>query len=143
MLVGPDREYATGAKDPDRLGKELINIEPVERLGDSNQIDRGRVQRGSLGSRDAIRNALYWRSRVNLRCTGVSGDHDVKVFGERASCLAVAGRAIPGACTTFRAACEECEQRLRVRGSVRTVVTGVAGEMIFEIAAFGTELNQG
>jgi len=131
-FIGPDGQYAAWPQYPACLVKESLHVEPVECLGDSNQVDRLRIDARRLGRRNP---KFYLSMRIgrgdllfaSVRC------HDLLEKRGKGACgLAIAGGAVPRELMLAAKCCQEGEQRFRIAGSMRGIAAGVTGKMILE-----------
>jgi len=95
ILITPECEDSAGFQHPIRFNKERVDVEPVQCLGDRDQIDGTVRQSGVLGSRDAIVDVTGFVRRVDLLFAGVRRDNLGEMRNQRSSRLPVSRRAVP------------------------------------------------
>jgi len=134
VLVTPERQDAARLQYPPGLGEERIDVEPVQRLGDRDEVDGRGSQAGVLGARDQKFDVARAAGGRDLLLARVGCNDPIEVAGDRSGCLAVAGCTVPGQRPLPAAAGQEIEECVRVARPRRRIAGGMTGEVILEVA---------
>ena len=94
--VRPGRDDTARHQHAAALGVEAVEIEPVHRLRDRDQIDLGVADRQRLGHRALVPDFGVRQRLRELRRAAVDREHALEMRGQRDGGLSVAGRAIDG-----------------------------------------------
>ena len=99
-LIAPDRENAFRSDDAAHLGVKSRQVDPVQCLGDRQQIDRTIVDRQFVGGGDLVANLRVGLGLIDLLSAGVGRDDAAEMRRQRHGRLAIAGCTV--ACEVMR-----------------------------------------
>ena len=130
-VIADDGQDALGFEGPVSLGIKGVEIEPVDGLGDGDQVKAMIGKVGMFGGLDGIMDIGKNDGVVELLPADIGGLYDLKGGRQPLGDLAVAGAAIPGLFFSWRQAQQVIKKRIGVSRPELGVFIGPGGEIVF------------
>jgi hypothetical protein len=108
-FIGPHRQDAARFQNAACRVKKKLDVEPVERLRNGDQVDRIGIEPRRFGRCDAKIYVSMWSGRRDLLLARVCCQDLFEKRGKGPRRLAVAGGTVPGQRMLVTKCCEECE----------------------------------
>jgi hypothetical protein len=130
IAVAPNRQHTAWNQHSGGFLIEPLRVEPMESLGNGDQINARRWETTGLGRHRSVIDARVAGCLIQHRDADVCGHHSLEAARQRDRCLPAPSSTVPGHPRAVHQACQIAEEPLRIRRPVCGVGYCRPGEMI-------------